>query len=201
MEKNIIKYSENPRINDVINDMLVERHSYFQLKHFLIEKEPTIQSKLWRCIRELKARKDSIYSINLEIEEIEDCIEEIGNPTDNAFISDRRKKRKLLSLQKRKEDLIFKLKNLTEECDFIAKMFEELEKIEKIKPFDEKDEQIKYWDAKLLEEFNLKVLLGQPLDTELIKTILSLDDDSKIKNNITAMINNKIKLNLENRKQ
>jgi len=53
------------KIDEVLNLDPVDRHSYFQLKYFVINKEPTHQSKLWRCIREVAARKDTIEGIML----------------------------------------------------------------------------------------------------------------------------------------
>jgi prephenate dehydrogenase len=37
---------------------LTGRHSYFQLKYFIVGKEPTPQAKIWQCLREMKARRD-----------------------------------------------------------------------------------------------------------------------------------------------
>ena len=54
---------------------LSSRHSYFQLQYFLIGKEPTNQSKMWQCLRELKSRKDNLESIDLQIEEEKDNLE------------------------------------------------------------------------------------------------------------------------------
>ena len=57
-------------INDVIQKQEINsRHSYFQLKYFLIGKEPTLQSKMWQCLRELKTRNESITNMDLELEE------------------------------------------------------------------------------------------------------------------------------------
>ena len=60
-------------INDVIQKQEINsRHSYFQLKYFLIGKEPTLQSKMWQCLRELKTRNESITNMDLELEELKD---------------------------------------------------------------------------------------------------------------------------------
>ena len=55
-----------------------QRHSYFQLKYFLIGKEPTYQSKMWQCLRELRNRVESLDNMSLEIDELKDKIEKIG---------------------------------------------------------------------------------------------------------------------------
>jgi len=192
MEQNV-----NLIIKNILQNEVVERHSYFQLKHFLIGKEPTIQSKLWRCIREIKIRQDSIDAINLEIEDVKDDIELIelslkinkDAVTDEQAIKNRKNKRKIQSFEKRLYDLNQKLKNIIEECDFLANSFSELEKIEKLKNFDDTEEQNKYWEAKLTEELNAKLISGTPPDAELIKTIFALDSNSKIRNNLISNIN------------
>lgn len=191
MEQNV-----NLIIANILQNEVVERHSYFQLKHFLIGKEPTIQSKLWRCIREIKIRQDSIDSINLEIEDVKDDIELIElslrlneNANQEQVIKNRKNKRKIQSFEKRQYDLTQKLKNIIEECDFLATCFSELEKTEKLKDFDDASEQSKYWEAKLTEELNAKLISGMPPDAELIKTIFALDSDSKIRNNLISNIN------------
>ena len=53
-----------------------QRHSYFQLKYFLIGKEPTYQSKMWQCLRELRNRVESLDNMSLEIDELKDKIDE-----------------------------------------------------------------------------------------------------------------------------
>ena len=70
-------------MSDLINEMkevlsqqeIAQRHSYFQLKYFLIGKEPTIQSKMWQCLKELKNRQENIENMVLEKEELKDKLE------------------------------------------------------------------------------------------------------------------------------
>ena len=195
-----MEQNNNLIIKNILKNEVVERHSYFQLKHFLIGKEPTIQSKLWRCIREIKIRQDSIDAINLEIEDVKDDIQliemEISDSkpdrTDREEIKLKKNIRKKQSFERRLYDLTQKLKNLIEECDFLANCFSELENIEKLKAFDDTEEQTKYWEAKLTEEWNAKSIAGMPPDAELIKTILALDSTSKIRNNFISNINKQI---------
>ena len=44
------------------------------MQHFIIGMQPTTQSKLWQCLRELKRKRDAINYIKLEIEEMNDNI-------------------------------------------------------------------------------------------------------------------------------
>jgi len=46
-------------MNKVLENDIVNRMSFFQLQHFIVNKEPTLQSKMWQCIREIRTRKDN----------------------------------------------------------------------------------------------------------------------------------------------
>jgi len=191
----------NEEIERITSKDLKERHSYFQLQHFLIGKEPTIQSKLWRCVKELKARKETIDAIKLEIDETNDDIELINiQMLNNDLIvtslpeikkreigirkSDRRKH----GLEIQLENLKNRLQNTEEECLFIVASFNSLEKIEKLKPQDDFNAQKEYWSEKLGQEYNLRLLLGLPPDIEMIKTILALNSDSPVKMDVIDLI-------------
>lgn len=205
MKENLM--SELTRIT---NNELKERHSYFQLQYFLIGKEPTVQAKLWRCVQELKTRKETIEAINLEIEDTEDDILLLNCKDFNPFkldsgnkeeieIKQRKNERKKKKLTHKIENLKNRLKNVEDEINFIIVCYQILEKIEPIKDYDDIESQKKYWNEKLSQEFNLRTLFGMPLDLELIKTILALNSDSPIKIdtlNIIDSIQNKIE-NLE----
>jgi hypothetical protein len=185
---------ENKIINILKNDPL-DRHSYFQLKYFVVGKEPTIQAKLWRCIRELKARKESIESISAEIDQTRDNkrLLQIGKQRQSEITANdelskeertinlRKIDRQIAACDKALFQLEHKLKDAEEEAAFFVKCFEELEKVEKLQSWDDEESQTEYWSQKFAQDLNLKMLLRQPLDTELVKTILSLDDRAEIK--------------------
>lgn len=182
---------------------VVDRHSLFQLRFFVIGKEPTLQAKLWRCIKEIKSRKESIESILLEIEDIKDNIElneiqigeiESSNSDDEIGkkyneINKRKLNRRNNSLNKSLSDHEKKLLFLYEEATFFVEAFNSLSQKEKIKDYDDLESQLEFWGKKLLEEFNLKLLMKTPLDTELIRTILSLPE-SEVKKQVLTLINN-----------
>ena len=161
-------------------------------------KEPTIQSKLWRCIRELKARKESIDSIRLEIDQTKDNkqLVEIKKQKQTTLSEDRRFgdlereeyiinirmiDRQIASYNKTIGQLEKKLESAEQEAAFFVACFKELEKVEKLIPWDDEDAQTEYWSQKFTQDLNLKMLLRQPLDTELVKTILSMKDGIPIK--------------------
>lgn len=201
---------------ELLKNEVVERHSFFQLKYFVIGKEPTVQSKMWRCLTELKTRKEAIDSINLEIEETKDTVELLSieekrleninknNPTDRFVkksveiecfeqeleIKKRQIKRKKEGVSKSIDTLYKKLKFTQEEAAFFNKSFKQLSQIEELKPFDDYDSQKVYWNEKLSQEFDLKVLLHKTPDVELVKTILALTDDLEIKKTTVRSLQN-----------
>jgi hypothetical protein len=203
----------NERIDKVLINQVIDRHSYFQLKYFVVGSEPTTQSKLWRCVRELQARKESIDALNLQIEESSDNlilldieikklevktasekdplnIEELG-------IKRRQVIRKRQSLESTLNSLKKKLKYTEEEASFFVGAFESLSKAERIKPFDDLEAQEEYWNEKLGQEINLKVLLRQPLDIGLVKTAISLGEKSTVKKELIAMLEHEQRKMLE----
>ena len=63
-------------INQVLETPEIRnRHTFFQLRYFVLGKEPTVQSRLRKCLVELRARQESIENLRLSIEEAKDDIE------------------------------------------------------------------------------------------------------------------------------
>src|SRR3990167_1930701 len=181
MSSELIAYIEELLAkNDITN-----RHAYFQLKYFVIGKEPTTQSKLWSCLRELKTRRDAINALNLEIAETNDRLEllDINIQQATLLVADytnatgeieqqrlnlrqQEQKIKIRQLERGKEGLLQSLKDLRgklkynlEEADFFVRAFESLEKIEKYKGFDDPESQEKYWNERLTQDLNMRTLL------------------------------------------
>ena len=182
-------------IDDILKIPIVDRHSFFQLKYFVIGKEPTVQAKLWRCIRELDARKKSLEDIGLEIESLNDKLELLhikmekgrltpfGNDVSakEQEIQLRQLAREKTAILKTIENLNNKKKYIQEEADFFVKAYKSLEQHEKVKPYDDLPSQVAYWNEKLSQELNLKLLLRQPLEPDLIKTIIAMENDVPVK--------------------
>ena len=203
-------YSQMDQVlaNDVVN-----RHSLFQLRHFVVGKEPTHQSKLWRCVRELQARRESIQALSGELEngrdELELCeIQLLRLRERQAVAVDdfdyrelvvllRREGRRRESIVRSIDTLGKKLKDAEEEAVFFLKSFQSLEQLEPLQPFDDMGAQQSYWNAKFAEELNLRALMGQPISYELVKSILSLNNDAPIKMQIVNTLESKQKQMLQ----
>jgi hypothetical protein len=187
------------------------RHSYFQLSHFVIGKEPTVQGKMWQCLRELQARKEATDSIRMQIEEIKDNLdlldiqnhkeeEEAITTTDelkNAILQREQiiKKRKYARQKTILMNSLYKLEKelqyAEEESKFFLQTFHQLQKIEPLKDYDDVDAQQEYWSEKAMQEINLKLLLCQPINIETARTILQLNDNAPVKIQFIKMLNHR----------
>jgi len=193
-------------IESVLSKVPEQRHSYFQLKHFILDKEPCHQGKLWQCLREIQSRKDSIENVEIEIDEIKDKISlldlkiekeklqlqdiylDSSKYHDICLKESEIKERKLLRnktiLKKNLDKLGKKLGFLQEEVRFLLDCYESLTEIEPVKNYDDIEAQTEYWNEKLSQEVTLRSLLQLPLDAELAKTILALADTVPIKDRL-----------------
>lgn len=206
-------------MDEVLKQEVSQRHSYFQLKFFVIGKEPTIQSKMWQCLRELKTRRESLDSIELELEESKDKLElidisiqknSLSQSTDELTqkeneIKIRQIQRQKKAIQKNQLQLAERKKWLYEEAQFFLDTFRNLLKIEPLKHFDDIESQKQYWSDKLAQKLNLKMLTHNQLDTELVETIIALPDDMPIKKQTLGTLElrhanmvNQLKLTMQN---
>jgi len=186
-------YEESKKL--LCDRQVSNRHTFFQLKHFVLGKELTIQSKLQKCLKELDARTESIYNINLSIEEAKDDIKLLEIKTlalqkkkekselnkQYKVIQIRKLERKKLSLLNSLNNLIKKLKETEEEASFFLSAYKQLEKIEPLKNYDDLESNAQFWNENLSQELQLRILLQKPLDLELVKCILALNKESPIR--------------------
>jgi hypothetical protein len=192
---------------------LPERHTFYQIQKFIIGKEPTGQAQLWAIVRELQARRDSVEAIKKDLRDAEDNLELLDLKIErlNRQIREDAKSEGLFTdlniqeheinirkLQREKEALVAaarkvnkKLKSILEEMDFLAKGFElVLSQVGEMKPVDDEEAQKEMWNEKLLEEFNLRVILQRPLDPEFIKTVMCLHDEAVVKKHVVNLVEN-----------
>jgi len=197
------------QIECILNREVVNRHSYFQLKYFVVGKEYTRQSKMWCCIRELQARQQSIVAMQSKLEDLADDIELMniemerirsieldGNELNirERALHLRKRERQKSALEQSILDVKNKLRDAQEEANFFAQAFQAISAEEELKPYDDLDSQAAYWNEKLTQEIYLRTLLNKPLELELIKTVLSIKDDLPIKKEILDMLEAQQKL-------
>jgi hypothetical protein len=197
------------KIKEIIDkNIIINRHSDFQIEKFIIGKELTPSAQAWQCIRELKSRYENLVNLNLEIENVLDDIEikkiEIEeekkeNTKKTPFIV-RKLERSLNSLQTNHSKLLENKKNYEEECEKLLNLFLNIEKNNKILSWNDSEAQAQYFENKFRNEMNLDFLLGHPVNKELVRSILQLDNSSKLKNNLIELIDNRKGL-LDNGKQ
>jgi len=183
----------------ILKNKVIERHSYFQMKYFIIHKEPTTQAKLWQCLREIKSRFEAIEAATFETEDGKDNLELINIKIDKLIkkiekheeneeitkreleINLRKLGRKKISASINMQKLQDRRKSLEEEARFFVETFNELVKNEPLKPFDDFDSQCEYWGERLQSKLNLKMITQGTIDADLIETILALPDRIPVK--------------------
>lgn len=194
---------------DLMNDLektlkdveIAQRHSYFQLKYFIIGKEPTHQARMWACLRELKARKDSLKAVNLQIEDSKDQLEllllDLSEHTTKESENKQRHDIKTRQIKRNisaSNDSIAQLEEkkmwILQETNFFLESYKNLEKVEALKHFDDIESQKQYWGQKLANKVQLKMLLQQPLDLETVEVVLSLPDQIECKKQMIQRLNN-----------
>ena len=198
------------KIDKVLEKAPENRHSYYKLKYFVIGKEHTTQAQLWQCLRELQSRKETIETLELQIADIKDEIELINLDYEKFYAEEvvyqntklnsickkekeikiRKLKRKEESLLKNINKLERKLEFTVQEARFFYQAFEALEKIESLKDYDDYEVQKEFWEAKISEEINLRVLMRQPIPPDVLKTALSLHETSEVKERTIKLLEN-----------
>lgn len=193
---NLALYDEMEKL---LETEVAQRHSYFQLKYFLIGKEPTNQAKMWQCLRELKTRNQSLKAISLEREDLKDKLELLdinkkrketeldkNDGSDELLFKEQRIalrqiERQIKSLEENLKEINERQKWIEEESKFFVETFKNLQKIEPLQHFDDFESQKQYWNEKLTQKINLKMLTQNSIDVELIETIVALPDEVQIK--------------------
>jgi hypothetical protein len=197
------------RIEAVLLHAPESRHSYFQLKHFVLGKEPTVQAQMWQALRELQTRKETIDSLELEIEDTKDRLELVDVESEKEqirirqtlvpnypsglvereiAIKNRQYARQKISLEKHLRKLEKQLQFAWQEARFFLQAFEGLRKIEPLKDYDDLEAQKDYWNERVGQYINLKMLLQQPLDIDIVQTALALHDDAPIKSQMAKTL-------------
>lgn len=184
------------------NVQVSSRHTFYQLKHFVLGKELTTQAKLQKCLREIEARKNSTKSMILGIQEAEDelkifdlKIKLLEKKKDKNELHKEYKaiqKRKLSRKKEALSDSIVemkqKLKETEEEISFFMSAFQQLEKIEPLKRHDDPEANAQFWNENFAQELQLRLLLQKPLDLELVKCILALDQESSTRKEMIGIL-------------
>lgn len=186
-----------------------ERHSFFQLKHFIISKEPTVQGKLQACIRELNSRKNELQAIEVELADehdnkrlLEIRMERPRKDTERNDILKRKLKRQLMAKDARIQYLRKRLKSVEQEAHFILEIYEWLLTQEPLKDWDDFKVQGDYWNQKLLNELHVKLILTNSIDTELIHSILAMPENSPVKAEMLKLYSNRVQsLQIDKKKE
>lgn len=199
------------RVDKILAYSMPDRHTFFQIEKFIIGKEPTAQAQLWAIHRELQARNETRDNFLVELKNAEDQLElfDIKIERMDRQIKDEAQKTELFTdlnikeleinirkLQRDKELLVksarkvkAKLTSLLEEMAFLVAGYEKIvQQHGPMKPLDDEESQREMWNEKLLEEFNLRMLFQQRLDSEFVKTVMCLHDEAPVKKQVVTLI-------------
>jgi hypothetical protein len=202
------------KINTILEKAnLPDRHTFFQIEKFIIGKEPTVQSQLWAIIRELQARVETVEQFEKDLKDSEDNIELFDIKIERLDIAIKEESQKndaysdlnikeyeinIRKLLRDKQSLILaaqkvnkKLKSTLEEMGYLLAGYEKtIANYGDLKPLDDEQAQKEMWNEKLLEEFNLRLILQRPLDPEFIRTVLCLHDEAPVKRQVINLVEN-----------
>lgn len=178
------------------------RHTFYQLKHFVLGKEVTTQAKMWKCIRELEARLGSARSILNGVAEAEDDLKILDiraqvlekkkskSPLHREYKEIRRRKldRRMLALRESVSDMHRRLSETEEEMRFFLGAYRQMEAMEPLRPHDDPEANASYWDQNFAQELQLRMMLQRPLDTELVKCILAMHEGSAVRGELLGIL-------------
>lgn len=178
------------------------RHTFYQLKHFVLGKEVTTQAKMWKCIRELEARVGSAKALARSIEEAEDDLRLLSIRcqilekkkskgvlhTECKQIRRRKLDRSRIALEESISDMKKRLAETEEEMGFFLSAYRQMESMEPLRPHDDPEANANFWDQNFAQELQLRMMLQRPLDVELVKCILALDDGSSTRKEVVGML-------------
>ena len=194
----------------VLRVNLPDRQTFFQLEKFMIGKEVTGNAQAWQIAREIDIRCETIEAHRRDLEDAEDNLElfdvkierldrEIREfaKEEARDLDIKEREINIRKLQREKNSLIKAAQQINKKCEytleevgFLVQAFEVVATHlgGDIKPMDDKEAQQEMWNEKLLEEFNLRILLQRPLDPELVKTILCLPDGCSVKHHLSSRL-------------
>lgn len=193
-------------IKNIEDINIPERHTFFQLKHFLIGTAVTNQDKMYQCLLEMKNRKITLKAMQREIDETQDQKSLLEIDKDN-FLEDNPKKkeiklrqfqRKIDSMQEQIVSLTKKMTYIEEEYNFLKETLIAINKIEPMKDWDSEEVQLQYWNVKLTKDLSLRAIAGTPLDTQLVQTVLSMPQQTEVRKKFEALIQNNLIANKQN---
>lgn len=211
--KNLEKQSLEGVMDDLLGTDVQDRMTMFQLKHFVVGKEFTVQAKLWRCLQEMQSRRTDLKNLKLEIEETNDRIalidieirrlsnslaadhrpELTGVPLDGEDIEElnikiRQATRRQEALRDTLESLTKKRAQTRREAQFFVQEFQNLGGKSVLKSMDDPEAQLEFWNENYKQKLNMALLLQKPLDPELVRLILCLQDDAPIKQQTVRLL-------------
>jgi hypothetical protein len=168
-----------------------DRHSLFQLKHFVVGKEPTEAGRSWQCLEEIRSRLESLDTIKFRVEDVKDkivlrrirldCLKNSPESPEQV-VRVRMTVRSIDKLTAELNKLESREAGLLKELEFLTDMVGE------VGDFFGDEKQKEYWNARLEQEVFLRMLTGGGLDVELTKKVLSMPDGTRVKDDLSRTL-------------
>ncbi len=204
---------ENELKNICAKYNLPQRHTDFQIEHFIIGKEASFYGRVWQCLRELQQRYETLQAIerdlldmndNIELEELELQKKKIKIKNNvlpaNTDFSEIKARKNEIMLQKQARKIEYMQKDLEKtnhrksdvlsECKKFIEVFNNLINEKSFVDINEPQAQLEFWNAKFGSELNLHAMLNHPMNAELVKSVLALPNESTIKGQLINAFDN-----------
>lgn len=148
-------------------------------------------------LKDLEQAEDNLELYDIRIERANRQILQLANElTPFTDLDIQELELQIRKLQREKESLAQssriikkKLQYVMEEMAYLIAGYDRIiAQVGEMKPLDDEQAQKELWNEKLLEQFNLRILLKAPLDPEFVKTILALDDEMPVKKHVVAIL-------------
>lgn len=153
----------------------------FQIEHFILNREPTLQAKMRRCVDEIEVRDGEIEAIKDQLDEFSDKLAEA--PQENSEMTLRevssakkRQDRVTRQVSRSKVKIEKRLAAVSRERKFLSDSLDKYLQVEPMRDWESDTVQAEYWVAKISQEIDFRLSCGMPLDLELVKTAMTLPE-------------------------
>ena len=107
---------------------------------------------------------------------------------DEIKIKVRQADRRQIALHNTIDNLSKRLSQTENEAQFFISEFERLGGKSALKSMDDEKAQLEFWSETYKQKLNLALLLQKPIDPELVKLILCLQDDAEVKQQTVKLL-------------
>jgi hypothetical protein len=184
---------------------LPQRHTDFQIEHFIIGKECSIYGKMWQCIRELQTRKDTVKALDADLIDLQDNLAfeelslkelqyrspDVASDQEDVVLAEikqekhkieiKKQTRKVQSIENSIQKTIARKNDVLGETAKFLSLLNEIINDKSFVDINDPNAQLEFWNSKFHAELNLTAMLNQPINSELVKSVLAMPNESVAK--------------------